>query len=227
MKKFVAVAGNIGVGKSTLVQEICARLEWMPYFEPVAENPYLEDFYEDMSTWAYHSQLFFLTHRLRSHKNLLDIPESVVQDRSMYEDAEIFARNLYLQGHISDRDFATYQGMVGLLAEMLKPPDLVVYIQASVPTLVERIKRRGRDFEANISEEYLEQLNKLYESWIDDFDLSPVLIVPGDMMDYVTYPGLIDLTVDKIQEKLEEKEEVNFNEEEIKLSMLKNTGTKF
>ena len=218
MKKFVAVAGNIGVGKSTLVKEICNRLGWTPYFEPVAENPYLEDFYKDMDTWAYHSQVFFLTHRLRSHKELLDIPSSVVQDRSMYEDAEIFARNLYLQGHINDRDFATYRGLVGLLAEMLKPPDLVVYIQASVPTLVERIKRRGRDFEAGISSEYLEQLNKLYEAWITKFDLSPVLIVPGDLMDYVLYPKQIDLIVEKIREMLEGRESVEFGSEEIELS---------
>ncbi len=217
MKKFVAVAGNIGVGKSTLVKEICTRLEWTPYFEPVAENPYLEDFYEDMGKWAYQSQVFFLTHRLRSHKELLEIPSSVVQDRSMYEDAEIFARNLYLQGHITDRDFATYRGLVGLLSEMLKPPDLVVYIKASVPTLVDRIKRRGRDFESNISEEYLGQLNKLYETWIADFDLSPVLVVPGDLMDYVSYPGQIDLIVQKIQEKLA-GDEINFSEKEIELS---------
>jgi len=217
VKKFVAVAGNIGVGKSTLVKEICDRLGWQPYFEPVAENPYLEDFYENMNAWAYHSQVFFLTHRLRSHKELLDIPSSVVQDRSMYEDAEIFARNLYLQGHISDRDFATYRGLVGLLAEMLKPPDLVVYIQASVPTLVERIKRRGRDFEANISEEYLGQLNKLYESWIAEFDLSPVLVVPGDLMDYVSFPGEIDLIVKKIEEKLSGNENVGFSKEEIEI----------
>lgn len=214
MKKFVAVAGNIGVGKSTLVKQICERLEWQPYFEPVAENPYLEDFYKDMGKWAYHSQLFFLTHRLRSHKELLNISSSVVQDRSMYEDAEIFARNLFLQGHISDRDFATYQGMVGLLAEMLKPPDLVVYIQASVPTLVNRIKRRGRDFETGISDEYLGQLNKLYDAWISGFKLSPVLIVPGDKMDYVQHPGLIDLIVGKMQEKLA-GEDVEFCESEI------------
>ena len=105
MKKFVAVAGNIGVGKSTLVEKLCDKLGWEPYYEPVAENPYLVDFYNDMQAWAFHSQVFFLSHRLRSHLELLNYPASVVQDRTVYEDAEIFAKNLYLQGHISERDF--------------------------------------------------------------------------------------------------------------------------
>ena len=115
MKKFVAVAGNIGVGKSTLVEKLCEKLGWEPYYEPVAENPYLVDFYNDMDSWAFHSQVFFLTHRLRSHLELLNFPTTVVQDRTVYEDAEIFARNLYLQGHISERDFATYRGLFELL----------------------------------------------------------------------------------------------------------------
>src|SRR3990170_5770420 len=144
MKKFVAVAGNIGVGKSTLVALLCHRLGWQPFYEPVAENPYLVDFYADMRTWAFHSQIFFLTHRLRAHRQLLDHPTSAVQDRSVYEDAEIFARNLYERGHLGERDYRTYRQLYEVLTEFLPPPDLVLYLRASVDTLQQRIARRGR-----------------------------------------------------------------------------------
>ena len=214
-KRFIAVAGNIGVGKSTLVEKLCAHLEWEPYYEPVAENPYLTDFYQDMRSWAFHSQVFFLTHRLRSHKELLENPSSVVQDRSVYEDAEIFAHNLYLQGYINDRDYTTYRVLFGLLVEMLKPPDLVLYIRASVPTLMSRITRRGRNFENNITGEYLEQLNKLYESWICDFSLCPVLTIPADDMDFVAHPRFMELIVQKVEKTLTGKEEVTFSQEDI------------
>jgi deoxyadenosine/deoxycytidine kinase len=215
VKKFVAVAGNIGVGKSTLVQKLCDKMGWEPYYEPVAENPYLADFYNNMETWAFHSQVFFLTHRLRSHHELLNFPASVVQDRSVYEDAEIFAKNLYLQGHISERDFATYRGLFDLLITMLDPPDLVVYLRASVETLQHRINQRGRDIESTITAEYLEQLNLLYEEWIAGFHLCPVLSVPADAMDFVTYPGHLDLIAQKVEEKLRGKEEVIFDPEDI------------
>lgn len=215
MKKFIAIAGNIGVGKSTLVEMLCARLDWEPYFEPVAENPYLEDFYSDMHAWAFHSQVFFLTHRLRSHQELLNHPTSVVQDRSVYEDAEIFARNLYQRGHINERDHATYRDLFGLLIKLLKPPDLVVYLQASVPTLLTRIARRGRDFESKISKEYLAQLNILYEEWIADFDLCPVLTVPADELDFVINPNHKDMLVEKILEKLDGSGEAVFTSDEI------------
>lgn len=215
MKKFVAIAGNIGVGKSTLVEMLCERLDWQPYYEPVADNPYLEDFYEDMPAWAFHSQVYFITHRLRSHRELLAHPTSVIQDRTMYEDAEIFAKNLFLRGHILERDYFTYRDLFGLLTEMLSPPDLVVYLRASVPTLVERIELRGRGYESQISYDYLIQLNDLYEQWIADFSLCPVLTVPADEMDYVAHPGHLDLVVQKIQEKLTGKEEVVFAPEEV------------
>jgi deoxyadenosine/deoxycytidine kinase len=215
-KQYVAVAGNIGVGKSTLVDKLCRHLGWQPYYEPVAENPYLTAFYDDMRAWAFHSQVYFLTHRLRSHKELLDYPTSVVQDRSVYEDAEIFARNLYLQGNMTEQDYATYCGLFGLLVTMLKPPDLVVYLKASVPTLLARIARRGRDFESNITAEYLDQLNGLYESWISGFTLCPVLTIPADDIDFVAHPRHIDLIVNKLQEKLNGGEEVRFSAEDIR-----------
>jgi len=215
MKKFVAVAGNIGVGKSTLVSLLCERLGWKPFYEPVAENPYLADFYQDMRTWAFHSQIFFLTHRLRSHRQLLDHPTSAIQDRSVYEDAEVFARNLYQQGQIDERDYRSYRELYQVLADFLPPPDLVVYLRASVPKLLERIKLRGRAYERRINEDYLKQLNQLYEDWIQHFSLCPVLTVPADDLDYVANSSHLDLVVRKVQEKLTGKEEVIFEPGEV------------
>ena len=215
MKKFVAVAGNIGVGKSTLVEMLCVRLGWEPFYEPVTENPYLEDFYNDMSAWSFHSQVFFLTHRLRSHYKLGQHPSSVVQDRSVYEDAEIFAYNLFLQGHINQRDYQTYRDLYETTSRLLPPPDLVVYLRASVPTLMKRIERRGRDYERTITPEYLQGLNNLYEQWIDNFTLCPVLSVPADELDYVSHSGHLRLIVEKVQDKLTGKEEVVFEADEV------------
>ncbi len=218
MEKFVAVAGNIGVGKTTLVQNLCGNLGWTPFFEPESDNPYLADFYKDMQTWAFHSQVFFLTRRLRAHKNLCVHPGSVVQDRSVYEDAEIFAQNLYQQNQITERDFQTYQELYQALVEFLPPPDLVIYLKASVPTLLGRIKQRGRDYEEEIDPLYLEQLNTLYDHWIDNFDLCPVLTIPGDDLDFVANNGHLELIIRKVQEKLTGKELVQFTEREMQFS---------
>ena len=215
MKKFVAVAGNIGVGKSTLVEKLCAHMGWEPFFEPVTENPYLADFYADMDAWSFHSQVFFLAHRLRIHYNLAQHFSSVVQDRSVYEDAEIFAQNLYLQGHIQPRDYQTYRELYETTMQFLPPPDLVVYLRASVPTLLKRIANRGRDYERTITPEYLAGLNDLYETWIDNFTLCPVLAVPADDLDYVSHPGHLRLIIQKVEEKLTGKEEVVFEPEEV------------
>lgn len=214
-KKFIAVAGNIGVGKSTLVRLLCSRLGWQPFYEPEAENPYLEDFYRDMRTWAFQSQVFFLTRRLRDHRRLLDHPTSVIQDRSVYEDAEIFAANLYRQGLMDERDHRSYSDLYSVLMEFLPPPDLVIYLRASVTTLSRRIALRGRGYEAEISTDYLQQLNQLYDDWIAGFSLCPVLTVPADDLDYVAHPSHLELVVRKIQEKLIGKEEVLFKPEEI------------
>lgn len=214
MKKFIAVAGNIGVGKSTLVEMICERLECMPFYEPVAENPYLSDFYKDMPSWSFHSQIFFLTHRLRIHQDLVRTAGSVMQDRSIYEDAEIFAQNLFLQGHISERDYTTYRSLYRTLAEYLPPPDLVIYLRASVPTLLKRISLRNRDYERSIEPEYLDKLNNLYENWITHFTLCPVLTVPADELDYVAHTHHLELIISKVKEKLTGKEEVVFTREE-------------
>jgi len=210
MKKFVAVAGNIGVGKSTLVTLLSQRLNWQPFYEPVAENPYLADFYQDMRAWSFHSQIFFLTQRLRAHRQLLDHPTSVIQDRTVYEDAEIFAKNLAGQGLINDRDYHSYCELYQVLTELLPPPDLVLYLRASVPVLMERIALRGRDYERQITAVYLSQLNNLYEDWVAHFSQCPVLTVPAGDLDYVTQSSHLDLIVEKVQEKLTGKEEVVF-----------------
>jgi deoxyadenosine/deoxycytidine kinase len=215
MKKFVAVAGNIGVGKSTLVDLLCRKLDWEPFYEPVTENPYLADFYEDMEAWSFHSQVFFLTHRLRAHHQIAGHPTSVVQDRSVYEDAEIFAQNLYLQGYIHPRDYETYRELYETVMQFLPPPDLVIYLRASVPTLSQRIARRGRDYERSITPEYLNSLNRLYEKWISGFTICPVLTVPADDVDYVAHSGHLNLIVRKVEEKLTGKEEVIFEPDEV------------
>ncbi len=215
MKKFIAVAGNIGVGKSTLVSLLCGQLGWQPFYEPVTENPYLEDFYKDMKSWAFQSQVFFLTQRLKAHHRLLAHPTSVIQDRSVYEDAGVFACNLYRQGLIDERNYRTYRDLYDVLVEFLAPPDLVLYLRASVSTLVNRIHGRARGYETEISPDYLAQLNSLYEEWIAGFNLCPVLTVPADNLDFVADSRHLDLIVSKVQDKLTGKEEVVFQPEEV------------
>ena len=206
MKKYLVLAGNIGAGKSTLVGLLAERLGFRPYYEPVTENPYLVDFYADMKRWAFHSQLFFLTHRIQSHRALMDDPWSVVQDRSIYEDACVFARNLYEQGNMTKRDWESYSELYRTLIGLLPPPDLVVYIRASVPTLRKRIAKRGRDFEASIPDGYLAGLNGLYEEWIESFDLAPVLVVPGDRLDFVSESKDLSAIVSTVSERLRDRQ---------------------
>src|SRR5258708_3154013 len=194
---------------------LCERLEWGPYYEAVADNPYLADFYADMSAWSFHSQVFFLTRRLSAHHQIAQQSSSVIQDRSVYEDAEIFAQNLYLQGHIRPRDFQTYRELYETVIQILPPPDLVIYLRASVETLMARIARRGRDYERAIEPEYLQGLNDLYEDWISNFVLCPVLAIPADDLGYVAHSGHLDLIVSKVEDKLTGKEEVVFEPEEV------------
>jgi len=210
LKYFIAIAGNIGVGKSTLTGLLAQQLEWEPFYEAVQDNPYLADFYRDMRRWSFHSQIFFLSRRLRHHRALLDHPNSVVQDRSVYEDAEVFARNLYRQNHMSERDYKSYRELYEVLTLFLPSPDLVVYLRASVSTLQKRITQRGRKFEQDISSEYLEQLNELYEEWISNFTLCPVLTVPADDLDFVKFNSHLELIASKIMDKLQGKEIVVF-----------------
>jgi deoxyadenosine/deoxycytidine kinase len=184
-KTFIAVAGNIGVGKSSLTTRLAQRLGWEPFYEAVGENPYLADFYADMRRWSFHSQVFFLSRRLRHHRQLLDSPQSVIQDRTVYEDAEVFARNLYEQGCFDERDYGSYRELYEVLSLLLPPPHLIIYLKASVPVLLRHIRTRGRDFERSISADYLEQLNALYDRWIDSFTLCPVMTICVDDLDFV------------------------------------------
>jgi deoxyadenosine/deoxycytidine kinase len=185
-KKFIAIAGNIGAGKTELTEFLCRRYDLKPFYEPNDQNPYLADFYADMKTWAYRSQLFFLTHKFRLHLSLQGEPGAVVQDRTIYEDAEIFARNLYRQRLIEKRDFETYWELYQSIGRALRPPDLMIQLQCPVRTLRQRIRARGRAFEQDIPAAYLRRLNRLYDDWYERYDLSPVMRLEIDKLDYLT-----------------------------------------
>lgn len=206
MKRFIAIAGNIGVGKSTLTRLLERRLGWEPFFEAVNDNPYLVDFYEDMERWSFHSQIFFLSRRLQHHRHILDHPASAIQDRTVYEDAEIFARNLYLQGKMNERDYGAYCEMYQAITAFVPPPDLIVYLRASVETLQTRIALRGRDFERAITPDYLFQLNELYQAWIANFDLCPVLTIPADDVDFVGSEAHLVQIANRILDRLQGKD---------------------
>jgi deoxyadenosine/deoxycytidine kinase len=210
VKKFIAVAGNVGVGKSTLTGLLSEYLYWEPFYEAVDDNPYLADFYKDMRTWSFHSQVYFLSRRLGHHRQIIERPGTVIQDRTVYEDAEIFARNLYLQGQMSERDWRSYWDLYQTVITILPPPDLVIYLQASVPVLQERIRQRGRDYEQEIGDDYLTQLNDLYEGWVEDFGLCSVLTVPTDELNFVAVNSHLELIASRVLEKLHGKEVVVF-----------------
>jgi len=210
MNKFITIAGNIGAGKSTLVYMLSQRLRWEPFFEPVTNNPYIADFYKDMSTWGFHSQVYFLSHRLRVYSELSKSKASVILDRSLYEDAEIFAHNLFKRGIMDKRDYETYESLYQSLVSFLPTPDLMIYLRASTKTLINRIKKRGRDYEKTISSDYLAQLNESYEAWISGFSLCPVLTIPSDNLDFVSMPKHMDLIHQKVEEKIAGKDEVIF-----------------
>jgi deoxyadenosine/deoxycytidine kinase len=186
--KYLAVAGNIGCGKSTLVDFICRTYHLEPFFEPNATNPYLVDFYADMKRWAFHSQVYFLTHKFRIHQELERerAKRTVVQDRTIYEDAEVFATNLHRRRLISGRDWGVYRDLYDTILTSLEPPDLMIYLRASVRTIRKRIKLRGRPEEQTIPTSYLRSLSTLYEEWFANYKRSPTLVLTTDNMDYLS-----------------------------------------
>jgi len=210
VKRFVLVSGNIGVGKTSLTERIGTRLGWKTGFESVSDNPYLADFYRDMRQWSFHLQVFFLGHRARQHLALARDPLSAIADRSIYEDAHIFARVLHHLGNLSERDYKAYRTVFDLVVAGLPRPDLLLYLKAPVSLLMERIRNRGRDIESGITEDYLTLLDQFYEEWIEHFDLCPVLTVPCERLDFVHRPEHLDIVTGKIVDKLQGREDVVF-----------------
>jgi len=184
MPKHIAVAGNIGSGKTTLTTMLAKHYKWTPHFEDIEHNPYLVDFYEDMPRWSFNLQIYFLNNRL---KHLIDIrsgKETVIQDRTIFEDAYIFAPNLYEMGLMTKRDFENYSSFFNNLRTLIKPPDLLIYLKASIPQLVDHIQKRGREYEENIRLDYLKRLNEFYNKWIDKYKEGPLLIVNVDTTNF-------------------------------------------
>lgn len=184
MKYFIAIAGNIGAGKSNLATKLAERLRWQLYQEPFQVNPYLENFYEDMGRWSFHCEVSFLSLRLNNHLEILKEEDSVIQDRCLYEGAEVFVKNLYHNSHLSQTDWETYNNLYQTACTLIKPPDLLIYIQSSPERCLNNIKRRARDMEWGIDETYIRDLNKLYNDWIDHFKLCPVLRANADTHDF-------------------------------------------
>lgn len=205
-KHLVLVAGNIGAGKTTLTERIGARLGWWTGYESVADNPYLPDFYNDMRAWSFHLQIFFLGHRADQYLAAAHDARSSILDRSIYEDAHIFARALHHLGNLTERDYLAYRKLFELVVNGLPRPDLLIYLKAPVSVLMERIRRRARNMETGITEEYLTLLESFYDEWLSSFDLCPVLAIHTDNLDYVNYPSHLDLVAERIQDKLAGRE---------------------
>lgn len=210
VKRLVLVAGNIGVGKTSLTERLGERLGWKTAFESVADNPYLPDFYADMRSWSFHLQVFFLGHRAQQYLELAQLPQSAILDRSIYEDAHIFARALHHLGHLSERDYFTYRRVFDLVVSHLPPPDLLIYLKAPVDVLMRRIRQRARAIESGITSDYLALLDSYYEEWIQSFDLCPVLSIRSDDLDFVNKKKHLDIVIQRIQDILSGKEEVVF-----------------
>lgn len=212
-KHFVLVAGNIGTGKTSLAAKLGERLGWETAYESVEDNPYLADFYADMPGWAFHLQVFFLGHRARQHLQFAQAEKSAIIDRSIYEDAEIFAKAALELGSVTERDYRTYRQVFDLVVGTLPKPDLLIFLRAELPVLLERIGSRGRDMERGISPEYLGLLERLYSEWMANFDLCPTLTLRTDDLDFVNEPRHLALVVSRIRDKLAGKEEIAFPSE--------------
>ena len=200
-KKYIAVAGNIGAGKSSLTTLLGKNFGWETHYESVDDNPYLSDFYEDMRRWSFNLQIYFLSSRFKHQKILMKLEKSLIQDRTIYEDVEIFAKNLHEMGLMSDRDYQNYCSLFDEMASYLKAPDLLIYLRADVPTLVKQIQQRGREYENTIRIEYLERLNRLYEDWIDSYDHEK-LVIDTDDIDFVNNPEDLGKILNLVEQRL-------------------------
>ena len=209
-KHLVVVAGNIGVGKTSLTERIGSRLGWWTGYESVADNPYLADFYDDMRSWSFHLQVFFLGHRADQYLAAVRDPRSAILDRSIFEDFHIFARALHHMGDLSERDYLAYRRLFEIVVQGLPRPNLLIYLKAPVNVLMDRIRRRARNIETGISPEYLTLLDSFYDDWLGAFDQCPVLTIRTDDLDYVHQQNHLDTVVAHIQEKLAGKEVVEF-----------------
>jgi len=209
-KRLALVAGNIASGKTSLTDRLGARLGWRTAYESVADNPYLPDFYADMRQWSFHLQVFFLGHRAQQHQELAAGPDSAIADRSIYEDAHIFARALYHLGNLSERDYHAYLQIYDMVVGSLPRPDLLLYLRAPVPALMERIGHRGRAMERGITSDYLSLLETFYADWLQSFDLCPVLTIHTDDLDFVHKSEHLDIVVQRIQDRLAGREELIF-----------------
>jgi len=209
-KHLVVVAGNIGVGKTSLAERIGARLGWRTGYESVADNPYLADFYGDMRAWSFHLQIFFLGHRAEQYLESARDARSAISDRSIYEDFYIFARALHHMGDLSERDYLAYRRLFDLIVNSIPRPNLLIYLKAPVHVLMDRIRRRARNMETGITSEYLSLLDSFYDDWLGAFDLCPVLTIRTDDLDFVHQQKHLDTVVERIQDKLAGKEVVEF-----------------
>lgn len=198
----IAIAGNIGAGKTTLTTLLAKNMKWEPHFEDVDDNPYLNDFYEDMQRWSFNLQIYFLNSRFQQVMKIRQNPKTVIQDRTIYEDAHIFAPNLHAMGLMTTRDFNNYQALFTLMAKFISPPDLLIYLRGSVPALVSQIQKRGRDYENSIRIDYLKRLNERYEAWISTYELGKILIIDIDNINFAEKPEDLGVIINKINAEI-------------------------
>jgi len=205
-KMFVAVAGNIGSGKTTLTKKLSERLNWKPQYEPVEDNPYLADFYKDMKRWSFELQVYFLTHRFNSHRLIECSNFSAIQDRSIYEDAYIFARSLFEKGYMSKREYENYYRLFMTMTQFMEPPTLMIFLERSVNKLMDRIRERGRECEKEISTDYISQLNDYYSHWYGTYNLGKRIIIDTDDLDFLNNEDQFERLVQKIQDSMAQQD---------------------
>lgn len=198
----IAIAGNIGAGKTTLSELLAKHYKWTPHYEDVDQNPYLNDFYNDMQRWSFNLQIYFLNSRFQQILDIRNSGDTIIQDRTIYEDAEIFAPNLHSMGLMSTRDFTNYKKLFDLMVSLIQPPDLLIYLRASVPTLVNQIQIRGREYENSIRLDYLKQLNDRYEDWITSYKGAKLLVINVDNLDFISNPEDLRTIIDKIDAQI-------------------------